>query len=257
MIPLSDKVVLVTGGGRGLGASICRALAREGARIAVLDVDKASAERLASDMRRENGRALPLACDVGDETQVRAAIDRVVEHFGRLDALVNNAGIDKTCSVDELACDEWERIIRTNLSGPFMLAKYAAERMRAQGNGQADGHGNGQVNGHGNGQIVNIASTAAKRAWANAAAYHASKWGLVGLSQALHVELRPLGIKVTTVIAGGMRTPFLLDRFPDLDPELLQDPDNVAETIRHLLTLPPETVVAEIMVLPMRETSWP
>ena len=253
MIPLSDQVVLVTGGGRGLGASICRALAREGARIAVLDVDEASAQRLASDMRRENGRALPLACDVGDETQVRAAIERVVDHFGRIDALVNNAGIDKTCSVDELGCDEWARIIRTNLSGPFMLAKYAAERMRTQGNG----HGNGEANGAARGQIVNIASTAAKRAWANAAAYHASKWGLVGLSQALHVELRPLGIKVTTVIAGGMRTPFLLDRFPDLDPGLLQDPDNVAETIRHLLTLPAETVVAEIMVLPMRETSWP
>jgi NAD(P)-dependent dehydrogenase (short-subunit alcohol dehydrogenase family) len=241
MIPLSDKVVLVTGGGRGLGASICRALSHDGARVGVLDVDPASAQRQASEMRRGNGRALPLACDVGDETQVRAAIDQVVGHFGRIDALVNNAGIDKTCSVDELGCDEWARIIRTNLSGPFMLAKYAAARMREQGGGQ----------------IVNIASTAAKRAWANAAAYHASKWGLVGLSQALHAELRPLGIKVTTVIAGGMRTPFLLDRFPDLDPGLLQDPDNVAETIRHLLTLPAETVVAEIMVLPMRETSWP
>lgn len=242
MPALTDQVVLVTGGGRGLGASICRALSREGARIAVMDVDGKAARREAAALTDKGGEAHALETDVGSEAQVKAAIAEVVERFGRLDALVNNAGIDKTCSVEELACDEWERILRTNLSGPFMLAKYAAQQMRAQGGG---------------GQIVNIASTAAKRAWANASAYHASKWGLVGLSQALHVELRPEGIKVTTVIAGGMRTPFLLERFPDLDPGLLQDPDNVADTVRYLLTLPAESVIAEIMVLPMRETSWP
>lgn len=242
MPALTDQVVLVTGGGRGLGASICRALSREGARIAVMDVDGKAARREAAALTDKGGEAHAVETDVGSEAQVKAAIAEVVERFGRLDALVNNAGIDKTCSVEELACDEWERILRTNLSGPFMLAKYGAQQMRAQGGG---------------GQIVNIASTAAKRAWANASAYHASKWGLVGLSQALHVELRPEGIKVTTVIAGGMRTPFLLERFPDLDPGLLQDPDNVADTVRYLLTLPAESVIAEIMVLPMRETSWP
>lgn len=242
MPALTDQVVLVTGGGRGLGASICRALSREGARIAVMDVDGKAARREAAALTDKGAEAHAVETDVGSEAQVKAAIAEVVERFGRLDALVNNAGIDKTCSVEELACDEWERILRTNLSGPFMLAKYGAQQMRAQGGG---------------GQIVNIASTAAKRAWANASAYHASKWGLVGLSQALHVELRPEGIKVTTVIAGGMRTPFLLERFPDLDPGLLQDPDNVADTVRYLLTLPAESVIAEIMVLPMRETSWP
>lgn len=243
MVPLTDQVVLVTGGGRGLGASICHALSREGAKVAVMDVDGKAARRQAATLTDNGAEAHALETDVGSEAQVKAAIAEVVARFGRLDALINNAGIDKTCSVEELACDEWDRILRTNLSGPFMLAKYAAQQMRAQGDS--------------GGQIVNIASTAAKRAWANASAYHASKWGLVGLSQALHVELRPQGIKVTTVIAGGMRTPFLLERFPDLDPGLLQDPDNVADTVRYLLTLPRESVIAEIMVLPMRETSWP
>src|SRR5205814_3905693 len=109
----------------------------------------------------------------------------------------------------------------------------------------------------GGGAIVNIVSTAARRAWSNAAAYHASKWGLLGLSHALHVEGRACGIKVTAVIAGGMRTPFLLDRFPDLDPALLQDPAHVAETVRFVLSQPDESVIPEVMVLPMRETSWP
>jgi NAD(P)-dependent dehydrogenase (short-subunit alcohol dehydrogenase family) len=107
------------------------------------------------------------------------------------------------------------------------------------------------------GQIVNIASTAAKRAWPNACAYHASKWGLLGLSHALHAELRPHNIRVTAVIAGGMRTPFLLDRFPELDAENLQDPDDVARAIVSLLSLPASSVVAELTILPMRETSWP
>jgi short-subunit dehydrogenase len=109
----------------------------------------------------------------------------------------------------------------------------------------------------GSGHIINIISTAAKRAWPNASGYHASKWGLLGLSHALHTEARPHGVKVTALVAGGMRTPFLLDRFPDIDESTLQDPRNVAETIRFVLSQPAETVIPEVMVLPMRETSWP
>ena len=132
-------------------------------------------------------------------------------------------------------------MIDVNLRGPFLMSKHAARIMKANGSGH----------------IVNIASTASKRAWPNAAAYHASKWGLLGLSHALHAELRPHRIKVSAVVAGGMRTPFLLERFPDIDPGVLQDPANVAATIRFLLSLPEETVIPEVMVIPMRETSWP
>jgi short-subunit dehydrogenase len=113
------------------------------------------------------------------------------------------------------------------------------------------------MRGRSSGHIINVVSTAAKRAWANAAAYHASKWGLLGFSHALHVEARRHGVKVTAVIAGGMRTPFLLERFPDIDPSTLQDPANVARAIHDVLLLPEETVVPEITVLPMRESSWP
>jgi NAD(P)-dependent dehydrogenase (short-subunit alcohol dehydrogenase family) len=172
---------------------------------------------------------------------VRAAIDLCLERMGRLDILINNAGTDVTLPIDELSEEDWLRVIGTNLNGPFLLARRAAQHMRANGGGD----------------IVNVASTAAKRAWPNASAYHASKWGLLGLSHALHAELRPQGIRVTAVIAGGMRTPFLLDRFPDIDPATLQEPANVARAIRQVLELPRETVVPELTVLPMRESSWP
>jgi len=106
------------------------------------------------------------------------------------------------------------------------------------------------------GHIVNIVS-AAKRAWPNASASHASKWGLLGLSHALSVEARPYNVKVTAVITGGMRTPFLLERFPDLSPTLLQAPQNVVETIRFVRLQPKETGILEITIIPMRETLWP
>jgi NAD(P)-dependent dehydrogenase (short-subunit alcohol dehydrogenase family) len=137
--------------------------------------------------------------------------------------------------------EDWDCIMSVNLRAPFLLSKYALPFMREQGSGY----------------IVNICSTAAKRAWPNASAYHASKWGLLGFTHALHTEARPHNIKVTALLPGGMRTPFLLDRFPDIDPETLQDPRNVAETVHFLLTQPDGTVIPELLVLPMRETSWP
>ena len=99
--------------------------------------------------------------------------------------------------------------------------------------------------------------TAARRAWPNASAYHASKWGLVGLSHALHAELRGERIRVCALLAGGMRTPFLLDRFEGIDLDTLQDPANVAQAVVAVLQMPAETVIPEIMVLPRRDSSWP
>ena len=231
---LEKKTVLVTGGARGLGAAICRELARAGASLFVADVNQAGAQAVA-DSLHAGGRALKL--DVTNDAEVAAALERI----GRLDVLVNNAAVDFTVPIDELTMAQWDAVIAVNLRGPFLMCKHAARLMKAQGSGQ----------------IVNVASTASKRAWPNAAAYHASKWGLLGLSHALHAELRPHRIKVSAVVAGGMRTPFLLDRFPDIDPNVLQDPANVAATIRFLLTLPDETVIPEVMVIPMRESSWP
>jgi len=110
---------------------------------------------------------------------------------------------------------------------------------------------------NGGGNIINIASTASLRAWANASAYHASKWGVLGFSRALHVEGRPYNIKVTGLVSGGMRTPFLLDRFPDIDTSTLQDPANVARSVLFVLDQPEDCVIPELMVVPMKETSWP
>lgn len=238
---LEGKTALVTGGGRGLGAALCEALAAAGAHVIVADIRPATAEAMARNLAAAGHSAVPLYLDVADESTVEQAVATAVERFGALDIVINNAGVDHTLPVDELSIAQWDQVISTNLRGPFLLCKAALDHMKPR----RAGH------------IVNIASTAARRAWPNASAYHASKWGLLGFSHALHAELRPHGIKVTAVIAGGMRTPFLLDRFPDIDPNVLQDPANVAKAVVDVLSMPGDTVIPEISVLPMGETSWP
>jgi NAD(P)-dependent dehydrogenase (short-subunit alcohol dehydrogenase family) len=241
---LENKVVIVTGGARGLGEATCRCLAAAGLNVVVADLRHQLAEDLAAELEStlgHSGNAMALNLDVTSPDSATAALDKVLNRYGHIDVLVNNAGIDITESIEDLTTDQWQRVIGVNLNGPFYMAKAVFPAMRQNGGGH----------------IINIVSTAAKRAWANASAYHASKWGLLGFSQALHVEGRPHNIKVTSLIAGGMRTPFLLERFPDIDQSTLQDPANVAETIRYLLLQPEGTVISELMVLPMKETSWP
>ncbi|MBW4463222.1 MAG: SDR family oxidoreductase [Nodosilinea sp. WJT8-NPBG4] len=238
---LDGKVAIVTGGARGLGAATCHCLAAAGLNVVVADLRHELAAELAQDIESASGSAMALNLDVTNPASAAALLDQVLDRYGRIDVLINNAGIDVTESVEDLTHDQWQQVINVNLNGPFYMSKAVFPEMRQNGGGH----------------IINIVSTAAKRAWANASAYHASKWGLLGFSQALHVEGRPHNIKVTSLIAGGMRTPFLLERFPDIDQTTLQDPANVAETIRYLLMQPPGTVISEMMVLPMKETSWP
>jgi NAD(P)-dependent dehydrogenase (short-subunit alcohol dehydrogenase family) len=239
--PLRDRSVLVTGGGRGLGAAICAALAREGAQVFVGERNPELAERSAGQLRGAGLSAEALVMDVGDEGEVDAAMKRLNQRAGRVDAVINNAAIDVTAGVDEISVEDWDRVVRTNLRGAFLVTRAAVGYMKPRQRGH----------------IVNVASTASKRAWPNASAYHATKWGLLGFSHAMHAELRPFGIKVSAVLPGGMKTPFLLDRFPDIDRDNLQDPANVAEAVLFVLSMPDETVIPEVMVLPMRETSWP
>lgn len=241
MTSLKDKVVLITGAGQGLGAAICKTLSKAGAVVALADIKPDGLKKTAKEVTDTGCEAHTYVLDVSDIESVERVISDVIKDCGRLDFVINNAGIDYTKSVEEISYEEWGKVVDVNLKGPFMVSKAVFPHMKQNGSGH----------------IVNIVSTAAKRAWENASAYHASKWGLLGFSHALHTEARPQNIKVTALIAGGMKTPFILERFPDVDPNVLQDPENVADTVQYVLSQPAGTVIPEIMVLPMRETSWP
>ena len=242
---LNNKVVLVTGAGSGLGEATARAFAAAGSAIACIDINLQAAQRVSQDLESQDIKSIAIACDVGNAEAVLRTVQAVHERFGRLDIVVNCAAIDHTLSVEEMTVEQWDQVIGVNLRGPFLFAKAALPIMREQHSGH----------------IINIASTAATRAWANASAYHASKWGLVGFSRGLGVEGRPDGIRVTTIIPGGMRTHFF-DRFteqgiPMPDQQNLQDPANVAEVIVFAAQVPPESALQEVIITPLTETSWP
>lgn len=242
---LKGKVALVTGAGSGLGEATARAFADAGCAVACVDVNEQAAERVSRDLAALDVPSLGLRCDVSDAAAVARTVETVAEHLGRLDYIVNCAAIDHTVSVEEMSIEQWDQVIAVNLRGPFLMAKAAMPIMRRQGAGH----------------IVNVASTAATRAWANAAAYHASKWGLVGFSRGLGVEGRQDGIRVTTIIPGGMKTHFF-DRFVDQgipmpEEKNLQDPANVARVILFAVQMPPESALQEVIVTPVTETSWP
>lgn len=240
MNSVKEKVIMVTGGGQGLGACICRALAEDGATVIPVDINKDKLKNIVSEIKNNGGTIESFEMNVADEKMVEKVINQIIDKYGKIDAVINNAGIDYTLSIEEISYDQFHKVVDVNLIGPFHVSKAIYPHMKRN----KEGH------------IVNIASTAAKRTWPNASAYHASKWGLMGFTHALHSEARKDGIKVTAVVAGGMKTPFILDRFPEAEANL-QDPQNVAETIKYVLCQPRETVIPEVMVLPMKETSWP
>lgn len=238
---IQGKVAIVTGGGSGLGEATASALAQAGVSVAVVDLNHDRAEAVASRLREAGGSAMALAVDVSDGEQVAKAVSDVLSAFGRVDFVINNAGTDYVLPITEMTIDQWDRVISVNLRGAFLFAKAVFPIMQQQGGGH----------------IVNVASTAAKRAWANAAAYHASKWGLMGFTRAIGVEGRAHKIKATALVPGGMQTHFFDRLDPPPDTTNLQDPNNVARVILFVLSQPVETAVQEVIVTPLTETSWP
>lgn len=242
---MKDKVVLISGAGSGLGKATAHAFGQAGAMVACLDINGQNASRVSNELGQYSCQTINLNGDVNDAQAVQQVVDEVFSRWGRLDVVVNNAAIDHTVSIDDMTVEQWDQVVGVNLRGPFLMAKAALPIMKRQRSGH----------------IINIASTAATRAWANAAAYHASKWGLVGFGRALGVEGRPDNIRVTTIIPGGMRTHFF-DRFeeqgiPMPQDEDLQDPACVAQSILFAVQMPLQTVVQEMLVTPLTETSWP
>lgn len=176
---------LVTGGGQGIGRAVCERLLADGFAVGLLDVDREAGEEAAGELS-SLGRVLFLAADVSDEGQVAAAVERAVRAFGRLDALVNNAGIAKAHGppLEGLALEEWNRILAVNLTGPFLCAKHCAPHLRA-----------------GRGSVVNVASTRALMSEPRTEAYSASKGGVVALTHALAATLGP-EVRVNCVSPG-------------------------------------------------------
>jgi NADP-dependent 3-hydroxy acid dehydrogenase YdfG len=231
---LEGKVALVTGASGGIGAAVARRLHEAGASVGVLS-------RHGDDLGLE--RALGLTCDVRDRTAVSAAVDEVVERFGRLDVVVANAGVGAYGPFVELNPERLEAMIDVNLKGTLYTAAAAVPHLIAGGEGD----------------FVSLASVAGLRAFPGEAVYNASKFGQLGFTRALDNELRERGVRATCICPGGVKTDFAIGAGRDEgDPELddMLTADEVAEVVLFALTRPRRMRVLTTSFRPMSEASW-
>ena len=189
-MPLTDQVALVTGSGRGIGRAIALALAEQGAHLVINDVDAASAEATAGDIEALGRQALVSGANVVDEAQVEAMIEAVMERFGRLDVLVNNAGLTRDGLLIRMKEDQWDLVLEVNLKGAFLCTKSAARPMMKARYGR----------------IVNIASVAGITGNPGQANYSASKGGLISLTKTTALELASRGVTCNAVAPGFIET---------------------------------------------------
>lgn len=241
MVELDGKVAVVTGSTHGIGRAVAVALAERGAAVVVSSRTPEKVERVAAEIDAmaeaagKGGRAVGIRADVRSAEDCRRLVDETVARLGRLDILVNNAGIGIFKPVAEMGDEDWLAVIETNLNGVFFCTNAAIPHLREAGGGW----------------VVNIGSLAGKNAFPGGAAYNASKFGLVGFTEALMQEVRHDGIRVSCIMPGSVATHFSHPD-PGSSDEWKIQPEDIAELMLDLLAMPARTLPSRIEVRPSR-----
>ena len=229
---ITDKVAYITGGSKGIGYGVAKTLLDNGMKVAISSRSLKSAQAAAALLGGDASRVLALESDVSSLAAETNAVKSVIEQFGQLDVLVANAGVGHFASIEDLTEADWKNTIDTNLTGVFNSVKASLGTLK-----QSKGY------------IITIASLAGTNFFANGSAYNASKFGLVGFSQAIMLDLRQYGIKVTTIMPGSVATWFN-DHIPsDADAWKIQ-PEDIGQMVADLLHMHPRTLPSKIEVRP-------
>jgi NAD(P)-dependent dehydrogenase (short-subunit alcohol dehydrogenase family) len=214
---LRGKVVMITGASQGLGRALTRAFAREGANLVINSRNADSLDPVAEEVEAAGAEVLAVPGDVSRATHVEILVDAAVERFGRIDVLVNNAGLlGPRVPIAEYPEDEWRKVLEANLTGPFLLAKAVVPHMPEGGS------------------IVNVTSGVSVEGRPRWGAYSVSKFGVEGLTQILAAELEERGIRVNSVDPGGMRTEMRAAAYPDEDPMTKITPEENTDVFLYL-----------------------
>jgi len=233
MLDLTGKTAVVTGGSRGIGLAIAEALVDRGASVLIAARDTATVERAAAELQaRGHGPSLGLAADVRLEADCERLVAAAVEAFGRLDVLINNAGVGEFVNVEEMTTETWRTQLATNLDGVFFCCRAAIPHLKRT-----------------EGWIINVASLAARNPFAGGAAYNASKFGLLGFTEALMLEVRHAGVRVSCVMPGSVATSFGGESG---GPDWKLHPEDVARAVVDLLGYDPRALPSRIELRPTK-----
>ncbi len=232
MNPLENKVAYITGGSKGIGYGIAKTLLEAGMRVAITSRHLDAAQEAAKSLSTDSAKVLALQSDVSSMASEAAAVQQVLSHFGQLDVLVANAGVGHFAPIDTITEEEWKQTIDTNLTGVFNSIKSSIDALK-----QSKGY------------IITMASLAGTNFFENASAYNASKFGLVGFTQAVMLDLRKYGIKVTTIMPGSVATHFAGHTPSEQDAWKIQ-PEDIGELVLDILKMNPRTLPSKIEVRP-------
>ena len=234
MSNLKDKVAYITGGSKGIGFGIAKILLEEGMRVAITSRHLKAAQEAATALSKNSDRVLALESDVSSFASEEKSVQAVIDHFGQVDVLVANAGVGHFAPIDTLSEQDWKNTIDTNLTGVFNSVKASIDALKKT-----------------EGYIITIASLAGTNFFENGAAYNASKFGLVGFSQAIMLDLRKYGIKVSTIMPGSVATHFADHTPTEADSWKIQ-PEDIGRMVADLLHMHPRTLPSKIEVRPSR-----
>lgn len=232
MTDLKGKVAYITGGSKGIGYGIAKTLLDSGMKVAITSRSLTAARQAAESLSKDASVIVALESDVSSLSSETNAIEATIAHFGKLDVLVANAGVGHFANIETISAKEWKDTIDTNLTGVFNSVKAGIPALK-----QSKGY------------IITIASLAGANFFENGAAYNASKFGLVGFSQAIMLDLRKYGIKVTTIMPGSVSTYFANHIPGDTDAWKIQ-PEDIGQMVADLLKMNPRTLPSKIEVRP-------
>lgn len=211
---LKDKVAIVTGASRGIGKSVALRFAKEGATVVAVATNSSLLDSLLAEIAKEGGTAVKIAADISAESECRGIIDQTVSRYGRVDVLVNNAGLlGSRIEVTAIDPEEWRRVFETNVTGVFILSKYAALKMRKAGTGS----------------IINMTSGVVRHPAPKWGAYLPSKFAVEGLTLMLAEELLHSGVRVNMIDPGRTNTDMIEEAFPDIPRNTFKGPEDIVE----------------------------